>query len=94
MTLVEYGERMERLLKLATEKTHDGIITPAANRMLATIKNRIQQKGENTDGSKIGQYSKKKCGLREKCLTRFQRLNQHRIMEQKRKENQLKRLCT
>lgn len=60
MTLVEYGERMERLLKLATEKTHDGIITPAANRMLATIKNRIQQKGENTDGSKIGQYSKKK----------------------------------
>lgn len=57
MTFEQFSERVNKLQELSVNVFLEGVIIPAAGRMLASIKNRIQQKGEKTDGGMIGQYS-------------------------------------
>lgn len=59
MTIYEYRERLVRLKEAANQKAAEKIIVPAANRLLGTIRNRIQVEGENSNGQQIGQYSQK-----------------------------------
>lgn len=57
MTLEEYTERLKRLSATYADKAKEAVFVPAANELLATIKNRIVQDGKNSQGSNIGQYS-------------------------------------
>lgn len=56
MTLEEYTERLKRLSTTYADKAKEAVFVPAANELLATIKNRIVQDGKNSQGSNIGQY--------------------------------------
>lgn len=57
MDLHEYQNRLRQLATTASQRIAEAAVVPAGMRMLATIKNRIAQKGEATDGAEIGQYS-------------------------------------
>lgn len=57
MTFEQFTDKVNNLHSLSAKVAIEGVIIPAAGRMLASIKNRIQQKGEKTDGGMIGQYS-------------------------------------
>lgn len=59
MTIEEYRERLIALKQAAAQKAVEQIIVPAANKLLATIKNRIQVEGKNSSGRQIGTYSQK-----------------------------------
>lgn len=56
MTLEEYTDRLKRLSATYADKAKEAVFVPAANELLATIKNRIVQDGKNSQGSNIGQY--------------------------------------
>lgn len=56
MTLEEYTDRLSLLANEYAEKAADEIFVPAANELLATVKQRIND-GENSAGSTIGTYS-------------------------------------
>lgn len=57
--LKAYRDKLKELLDRSNQKALEERIVPAANKLLATVKNRIQRDGERSDGSKIGQYSTK-----------------------------------
>lgn len=57
--LQAYNNKLRFLVERAKDKALERIIVPPANKLLATIKNRVQRKGENTSGGKIGNYSTK-----------------------------------
>lgn len=59
MTLDQYNTRLAQLISESAERATTRIVVPAANELLAKIKNRIIQKGENSTGGKIGNYSTK-----------------------------------
>ncbi len=59
MTLTEYNRRLEALSRSASERAAERIIVPAANRLLGNIKNRIQRRGQRSNGATIGKYSAK-----------------------------------
>lgn len=59
MDLVEYQARLSRLAQEAKEASAQLVIVPAANKLLATIKNRIAVEGKDSSGGSIGQYSTK-----------------------------------
>lgn len=53
MELEVYISKMRELANIAVER----VVVPAANEMLAKVKNRIALDGKNTQGAQIGQYS-------------------------------------
>lgn len=55
--LKKYNDKLRELIEKSKEKALERIIVPPANKLLATVKNRIQRKGENSSGNQIGQYS-------------------------------------
>lgn len=55
MTMPEYISKMQELAAISAEAA----IIPAANEMLAEIKNRIVIDGKGSSGNQIGQYSTK-----------------------------------
>lgn len=57
MDLHEYSDKLKEIIERSKEKALERIIVPPANKMLATIKNRIQLDGENSEGRRIGNYS-------------------------------------
>lgn len=59
ITVEEYRERLKQILEKAQQAKTEEIIIPAANAMLAAIKNRISRDGKASDGSLIGSYSTK-----------------------------------
>lgn len=59
MTIEEYQEKLRELAGVKSEELAQEIVVPEGNELLATIKNRIQVDGKGSDGSDIGQYSKK-----------------------------------
>lgn len=59
MTLEEFAKSIQELKKKTEDKTLVLALFVPANKMLANIKNRIVRRGENTSGSKIGNYSTK-----------------------------------
>lgn len=59
MTPEEYTERIFTMSEEYAQRAIDSIYIPAANGLLATIKNRIVNEGENSAGGKIGSYSTK-----------------------------------
>jgi hypothetical protein len=56
MTPEEYKAKIENLAAVYASKAIDQAVIPAANELLATIKNRIVQQGKNSQGAGIGQY--------------------------------------
>jgi hypothetical protein len=54
MTPQEHLSKMKELLDKSTQNVVRQVMVPAANEMLAEIKNRIQIDGKNSVGSKIG----------------------------------------
>lgn len=59
ITLEQYQHKLQELAKQGSERAVETIIVPAANELLANIKNRIIKEGRKSDGSKIGNYSTK-----------------------------------
>ena len=59
MDIKQYITRVSALAQAASKETTLAIRVPAANKMRATIINRIANEGRATDGSKIGAYSRK-----------------------------------
>lgn len=59
LTIQQYAERLKKLLEASKSKAMANVMIPSANRLLATVKNRIMLDGENTQGGQIGQYSTK-----------------------------------
>lgn len=59
MTPEEYTERIFTMSEEYAQRAIDSIYIPAANGLLATIKNRIVNEGENSAGGKNGSYSTK-----------------------------------
>lgn len=59
ITLTEYQDKLRQLASAGAEKAMEAIIVPAANELLANIKNRIIREGRKSDGSVIGNYSVK-----------------------------------
>ena len=60
MSIDEYSVLLERLKdELSTQNLAEDIMLPAANRLLATIKNRIIRDGLDSEGQQIGNYSTK-----------------------------------
>lgn len=59
ITLEQYQNKLSQLAKEGSEKAIESIVVPAANELLANIKNRIIKDGQKSDGSKIGNYSVK-----------------------------------
>lgn len=59
ITLEQYTERLQDLAKQGSERAIESVVIPAANELLANIKNRIIDEGKKSDGSKIGNYSTK-----------------------------------
>lgn len=59
MNMQEYMKRLKALTQAVQEKAAEAILVPAVNEYLANKINTIVQKGEKSDGSKIGQYSTK-----------------------------------
>lgn len=57
MTILEYRNKLAELIAQSKEKAIEEAVVPAANKLLATVKNRIQRQGKKTDGSAIGTYS-------------------------------------
>lgn len=57
MTLEEYYANLGKLAEVSSQRALDSIVAPAANELLAKIKNRISQDGKNTQGANIGNYS-------------------------------------
>lgn len=57
MTLEEYNQHLERISEQAYERAIMGAMFSSAGRLLGTIQNRIIQRGEATDGSKLKAYS-------------------------------------
>jgi hypothetical protein len=55
MTTEEFRTKLTELSDISAQ----GIIVPAANGLLARVKNRIQLDGQNSNGSSIGAYSSK-----------------------------------
>lgn len=55
--LRKYRDKLQEVINKTKDKAIERIIVPPANKMLATIRNRIQVDGERTDGRKIGSYS-------------------------------------
>lgn len=52
-----YREKLKAVIDRTKDKAIERIIVPPANKMLATIRNRIQVDGKNSNGQKIGSYS-------------------------------------
>lgn len=59
MNLTDHIESIKKLATQTSEQAAEFIIIPAASGMTANIINRNTQRGENTDGSKRGDYSTK-----------------------------------
>lgn len=59
LTLEEYQDKLRELARQGSEKAIESVVVPNANLLLASIKNRIIQDGQKSDGSKIGNYSAK-----------------------------------
>lgn len=59
MTLTEYTDRLTKEFGLVGGDLAAYTIVPNANRLLATIKNRIMREGKNTADTQIGTYSTK-----------------------------------
>lgn len=59
MTLEEYHTNLTSLAEEYNQRAVEAVFVPAANELLATVKNRIINEGENSSGTKIGQYSTK-----------------------------------
>lgn len=59
MTLEQYAQKIKELIEKSRSKAISNIMVSPANRLLATVKNRIIIQGENTAGNQIGQYSTK-----------------------------------
>lgn len=57
MNLEQYNRRLQSLAENTAEQQTARIIVPAASRLLGNIKNRIQRRGQRTDGGNIGSYS-------------------------------------
>lgn len=56
MTFNQYDTRLAQLINDSAERATTRIVVPTVNELLAKIKNRIIQKGENSIGGKIGNY--------------------------------------
>lgn len=54
-----YRAKLQQVIDQTKEKAIERIIVPPANKMLATIKNRIQVDGRASDNQPIGHYSTK-----------------------------------
>jgi len=59
MTPQEYYSNLQELISASSKELAKQAIVPAANELLAEIKNRIQRDGKNSSGSDIGNYSTK-----------------------------------
>lgn len=59
MTIEQYSDNIKKLAEISNTKAIESILIPAANRLLANTKNRVQLEKENTAGGKIGNYSTK-----------------------------------
>lgn len=59
MNITEYNNKLKQLIGEKSGQLALSIRIPAANRMLATIKNRIINEGKSSTGADIGQYSRK-----------------------------------
>lgn len=59
MTLEEYYTNLGKLAEVSSQRALDSIVVPAANELLAKIKNRISQDGKNSNDANIGNYSTK-----------------------------------
>lgn len=58
MTIEEYNAKLGTMTEEYAQRAVDSIYVPAANMLLATIKNRIEE-GKNSQDSKTGAYSTK-----------------------------------
>lgn len=59
ITLEQYQDKLRELARQGSEKAIERVVVPAANELLANIKNRIIRDGQNSAGQKIGNYSTK-----------------------------------
>lgn len=59
MTLRDYQNNIAALISQGAERAIESVIVPAANGLLAAIKNRIALDGKNSNGGQIGSYSTK-----------------------------------
>lgn len=59
MTAEEYAAKISLMSEEYAQRAVDSVYIPAANGLLAAIKNRIVNEGENSAGGKIGSYSTK-----------------------------------
>jgi hypothetical protein len=59
MDIAQHMEQLQKLSVFAASQAVQAIIVPRANELLAVTKNRIQQRGMDSNGTSIGAYSRK-----------------------------------
>lgn len=59
MDFQEYATKLSNYANILSKGVVESVIVPAANELLAITKNRIINEGKNSEGSDIGQYSRK-----------------------------------
>lgn len=59
MTAEQALDNLKNVIEAARQESILKVAIPATTRLLGEVKNRIQRRGEKTDGSQIGQYSVK-----------------------------------
>lgn len=70
MSVEEYQERLRQVIQQAGQSSVELILVPAANALLANIKNRISREGRATNDGNIGMYSQRPAYFSKKAFNK------------------------